>query len=214
MLVCSCNRKDGKQKIIIRNFPNCNASLFISVSSMIWWVYLKYPFPFPGQRKTLTQFLWLIIQKQFHTFRCPVESLCFSFVLLQHFLEEWANTEKSVKAQMHYGIDSWCDNDLPILFLITPCTLFAIICLSLENVICHFITHSLHRSSQSAFVFTVLNHPVSSVNFVSFLLIPWSFIIKVTPYYIYCGSLLLTFSLSDYWPYFPSLFFLFSKTVI
>lgn len=73
------------------------------------------------------------------------------------------------------------------------------------NVICHFITHSLHRSSQSAFVFTLLNHPVSSVNIVSFLLIPWSFMIKVAPYYIYCGSLLLTFSLSDYWPFIPSL---------
>lgn len=41
---------------------------------------------------------------------------------------------------MHYGIDSCSNNDLPIIFLVIPYMLFATVCLSHENVICHLIT--------------------------------------------------------------------------
>lgn len=89
---------------------------------------------------------------------------------------------------MRYGVDSCCDNDLPIIFPVIPYMLFVIVCLSLENVICHFITHSPHRSSLSPFVFTPLHHLVSSLNFLLFQLIFWLFMIGVAPVLILWDS--------------------------
>lgn len=75
----------------------------------------------------------------------------------------------------------------------------ALLCLSFGNIVCHLITHCLHMSSNSAFVFTSLIHLRSSVSFVPFPFTAFSWLFTKLDQHIHCEALLPTFPFWGYW---------------